>query len=116
MPPPVIRESYTAAFGNLRRLLTTARDTQDAREVVLLAFRAIEASAEVSENLVHSVGSVEDKLATWEFSTPRGSFGSKPLSESKCVSNLKSLGSDKSEFKLWSDKLINALAQTLGTR
>merc|ERR1711951_68045 len=42
-------------------------------------------------------------------------FGSKPLSESKCVGNLKNLGSDKSEFKFWNDKLINALAQTLGT-
>merc|ERR1711891_50924 len=37
------------------------------------------------------------------------------LSESKCVSNLKSLGSDKSDFKSWNDKLINAFAQTLGS-
>ena len=64
MPSPVARESYTAAFRNMRQLLTAARDTQDAKEVIRLVFRAIEASAEISENLVHSVGSVEDKLAT----------------------------------------------------
>ena len=28
----------------------------------------------------------------------------KPLAESKCVSNLKVLGSDKSEFKNWNEK------------
>ena len=66
MPPPVARESYTAALGNLRQILTAARDIQDAKEIIRLAFRAIEASAEISENLVHSVGSVEDKWATWE--------------------------------------------------
>ena len=39
----------------------------------------------------------------------------KQLSESRCVSNLKTLGSDKSEFKNWNEKLINAVSQSLGT-
>ena len=37
------------------------------------------------------------------------------ISESKSIAALKILGSDKSEFKAWNEKLINALAQTLGT-
>ena len=43
-------------------------------------------------------------------------FPPKPLSESKCVSNLKTLGSDKSEFKSWNEKFINAISQTLGSK
>ena len=38
----------------------------------------------------------------------------KPLGESHCVSNLKVLGSDRAEFKVWNEKLINAMTQTLG--
>ena len=39
----------------------------------------------------------------------------KPLSESKCITNLKTLGSDKSEFKVWNEKLINATTQSIGS-
>ena len=38
----------------------------------------------------------------------------KPLAESKCVNNLKILSSDKSEFKNWNEKLINATSQSFG--
>ena len=31
----------------------------------------------------------------------------KPLAESRCVTNLRTLGSDKAEFKNWNEKLIN---------
>ena len=37
------------------------------------------------------------------------------LSESRCVGNLKVLGSNKLEFKNWNDKLVNATAQSFGT-
>ena len=37
------------------------------------------------------------------------------ISESKSIASLKILGSQKAEFKAWNEKLINALAQTLGT-
>ena len=46
--------------------------------------------------------------------TARHHNGRKPLSESKCISNLKVLGSDKSEFKNWNEKLINAISQSFG--
>ena len=115
MPPPVSRESFSAAFGNVRRLLTTAKEAQDPKELIIKAFQAIEASAEIAEKIVMSVSAVEDKVETWELAAPR-SHGQKQLSESKCVSNLKSLGSDKAEIKAWNDKLVNVLAQTLGRR
>ena len=38
----------------------------------------------------------------------------KLMSESRCISNLKVLGSDKAEFKSWNEKLINAAPQSLG--
>ena len=38
----------------------------------------------------------------------------KPLSECRCITNLRILGSDKSEFKNWNEKFVNAVAQSLG--
>ena len=102
MPPPVARESYVAAFINLRQVLTAAKESQDPQQAILKAFQAIEASAEISENIVRSIGAVEDKLENWESAapfSPQISYAQKPLSESKCISNLKCLGSDKAEFK-----------------
>ena len=60
--PAVPRESYIAAFVNLRLLLTTAREMPDHQQAILKAFQAIEASAEIAENLVKSIGAVENKL------------------------------------------------------
>ena len=40
--------------------------------------------------------------------------GRKPLSESRCVSSLKTLGSDKLELKNWNETFINATSQTFG--
>ena len=40
--------------------------------------------------------------------------GGRPMCESRCVGSLTILGSDKSQFKNWNEKLINVLAQTLG--
>ena len=38
----------------------------------------------------------------------------RPMYESKSVANLKVLGSNKSDFKNWNEKLINATTQSLG--
>ena len=64
MPPPIPREAFAAAFGNLRQLLTTARDTADPKEVIVKAFQAIEATTEISQKLLMSVGALEDKWET----------------------------------------------------
>ena len=46
----------------------------------------------------------------------QGSHSSrKPLSECRCMTNMKTLGSDKAEFKSWNEKFVNAVAQSLGT-
>ena len=113
MPPPVAHAEYAAAIANVRQILAAAGSTQDGKEIILKAFQAIEAQTAIAEKLVNSVGFVEEQVAHWESVSRK--FGSKPLAESKCVGNLKNLGSDKSELKSWNDKLINALAQTLGT-
>ena len=42
-------------------------------------------------------------------------MGPRSMSESRCVQGLKTLGSDKSDFKTWNEKLLNVMAQTLGT-
>ena len=39
---------------------------------------------------------------------------SRPMYESKSVANLKVLGSNKSDFKNWNEKLINATTQSVG--
>ena len=119
MPPPVPRESFALALGKLREILDVAKGNTDPKEVLVKALQAIEATAEISEKILLSIGALEDKVETWEAAgsnyPTEGSHGRKPLSESKCVGNLKNLGSDKAEFKSWNDKLINAMAQTLGT-
>ena len=55
------------------------------------------------------------ELTTSQNSQVRQGMQRKPMSESRCSSNLKVLGSDKSEFRSWNEKLINAAAQSLGT-
>ena len=85
MPPPVARESYVAAFINLRQVLTAAKESQDPQQAILKAFHAIEASAEISENIVKSVGVIEDRLENWELAAAfpqQFPYGQKPLSES----------------------------------
>ena len=39
----------------------------------------------------------------------------KSIAESKVLINLRTLSSDKSEFKIWNDKLINAISQVFGS-
>ena len=114
MARPVNRDAYASALVNLRELLMAARATTDGKEILGKVFGAIEAHAEITENVIRSIGVAEDKLEIWQ-ATVQSSRNLRQLSESKCVSNLKSLGSDKSEFKAWNDKLINAFAQTLGS-
>ena len=46
-------------------MLTTAKEAQDPKELIIKAFQAIEASAEIAEKIVMSVSAVEDKVETW---------------------------------------------------
>ena len=101
----------------------TADDAHDTvKQMLEQQVRAIEAltsSVEMISNVSSVIGSrtgaLEQRVNTIEQKhVDGGSRGRKPLSECKCVSNLKILGSDKSEFKSWNEKLVNAMAQSLG--
>ena len=46
--------------------------------------------------------------------TAQAGSGKRSPGEYKCLANLKTLGSDKGEFKMWNEKLINALTQAMG--
>ena len=74
------------------------------------AFRSLieahSATLSAIENIAHIVEGLQEHR--------HGHSTRKPLAESKCVSNLKVLSSDKSEFKNWNEKLINATSQTFG--
>ena len=45
---------------------------------------------------------------------PGGNANRKPLCESRSVSNLKTLGSKKEDFKNWNERLINSTTQVFG--
>ena len=75
-------------------------------EAVRSIIDAQAATLKVCENVAHIIGNMQ------EHGHRRASR--KPLAESKCVNNLKVLSSDKSEFKSWNEKLINATSQTFG--
>ena len=60
-------------------------------------------------------GTIEEKLVQLESKSSNTNFnfppGGKPVSEIKAITNLEQLGTDKSEFRNWMDRLVNALVQ-----
>ena len=58
--------------------------------------------------------SVKTKIAALEELIKSRSPGRKPMSELRCASNLKNLGSDKAEFKNWNERLVNVMSQAFG--
>ena len=89
-----------AAFSSMKGTLNSTINILDA---VVLSFNAIEQKTQTIESTVNQVNQANQMRQR------------KPMSESRCISNLKMLGSDKAEFKSWNEKLINAAAQSLGT-
>ena len=59
--------------------------------------------------------SIEEKLAMMDAKPPSSNSGfpggAKPVSEIRAITNLEQLGTDKGEFRNWSDRLTNALVQ-----
>ena len=93
----------------LREFVSSIRSAPNAASNPGEAYRTI-AEAHAStlsaiENIAQIVDSLEARTHSME---ARAHSTRKPLAESKCVSNLKILSSDKSEFKNWNEKLINA--------
>ena len=81
----------------------------------IVANKADKVGEEMVTMLRQSVGIIEMMIMQHD-NMPRGTHSShKPLSECKSVNNLKILGSNKSDFKNWNEKFINAIAQGAGT-
>ena len=80
--------------------------------------RAANDGGKVIDELVsvqHDVVGALETLTVFCDSLAKGMHGSrKPLSEYKGVNNIKVLGSNKSDFKSWNEKFINAIAQGAG--
>ena len=101
-----------AAYSSIQ---AAHKSTLEAIDAIVVSVDALEERMQTTEATVNlSIQALERRLQTIE-STTRQTTHRKPMSESRCISNLKVLGSDKSEFKSWNEKLINAAAQSLGT-
>ena len=79
-------------------MIEAHKDTVTTLEKIAIALEGIDKFNRTLENRMQSTG------------------GRRPLSESRCVNSLKTLGSDKLEFKNWNEKLINATSQSFGMR
>ena len=93
------------------------RTADSAEQAVQRGIPAQETVAKIAKRLIMSVAALEDRVATSELFAAQATpidRKQRSLAESKCIGNLKTLGSDKAEFKVWNDKFINAVAQTLG--
>ena len=89
--------------------LGSSRSSDEAATRMVETFKSVQ---QIFEDMNAAIESAETAIAEGESRVTTSHR--KPLSESKCVSNLKILGSDKSEFKNWNEKFINALSQSLG--
>ena len=126
---PVSREQYLADMTVLKEQISTITGAGNVDEAMKRGILAQETVAKLAERLIMSMASVEDKTATMETAATHAlatiertaaqatpvERKRKSLAESKCIGNMKTLGSDKAEFKIWNEKFINAIAQVLGT-
>ena len=68
-------------------------------------------------NLEAQINTVETKMDYAEFQRAQGKGGKgnawipKAACESKAIQNIKNLGSDKANFRLWNQKFVNAVTQ-----
>ena len=101
-------------------------------QAIKLGVPVQETAAKFTQHLIMSIAAIEDKVATMESNTAQAlatmqttiqanaaqsvpiERKRKSLAESKCVGNMRTLGSDKAEFRMWNERFINAIAQVLG--
>ena len=110
-------QSQAAILAESLRALRSAVQSVEMSPDADSAFASVQASHSATASLLEQVIILVTTMASLVRSPlgqQQGEFH-RPLSECRCVSNLKLLGSDKSEFKSWNDKFINVVAQSLGT-
>ena len=111
MPPiaeQLLAPQIDAFRGQIAELASCTSSDEAYRRMVTMH----KSTLQILENVSISIQNSERSIA--ESESRMTASHRKPLSESRCVSTLKLLGSDKSEFKSWNEKLINALSQSLG--
>ena len=112
MPPmadQLLNQSIETMRAKMAELLTSPTSEVAYQRMVNMH----ESSLHIFENMAALIKNIEKALA--ESESTKHPTHRRPLSESRCVNGLKTLGSDKSEFKNWNEKLINALSQSLGS-
>ena len=131
--PPVSPETYLAELTTMREQIAAMRGATTTEQVYQLTVQEQETMSRLAERLIMSVSATETRVAALEGTTMQAMATMqataqaaaanaapierkrKSLAESKCIENMRTLGSDKAEFRMWNEKFINAIAQVLGT-
>ena len=121
MALPVSREQYAADVNTLKEQIATVKSATSVEQMVQLGVQVQETTAKLTHQLIMSVTAVENQMATLQANVQATAAQTMPierkrksLAESKCIGNMKTLGSDKAEFRMWNERFINAIAQVLG--
>ena len=110
--PPIAEQILSPQLDALKTQLAEIANSTTSDEAYQRMIAMHKSTLQILESVSISIQNSEKSIADSE-SRAMASHR-KPLSESRCVSSLKMLGSDKSEFKNWNEKLINALSQSFG--
>ena len=111
---PVSREQYLADMTALKDQIATVKTAVNVEQMVQLGVPVQETTAKLAHQLIMSITAVENLVATMQNqmtnmqATVQATAAQsipierkrKSLAESKCVGNMKTLGSDKSEFRM----------------
>ena len=113
----------------MREQIAAIRSATNTEHAIQMVIQEQETASKLAEKLIMSMTAIENKVATLEGTAVQVMANMqataaqttpiererKSLAESKCIWNMKTLGSDKAEFRMWNEKFINAVAQVLGT-
>ena len=110
--PPIAEQLITPHIESFRTQVTELLACTGADEAYQRMVNMHKSTQQILENVSISIQNSEKAIAESAFTV--AASHRKPLSESRCVSSLKTLDSVKSEFKNWNEKLIKALSQSLG--
>ena len=108
-------ESSATPDDTLKGIIDCQKSSIGIIENLASQFEAMHSSLDDSNMaLTARVSLLETAASNAAAAAASGHLGRRVLSESRCVASLKTLGSQKEDFKNWNEKLINATAQTFG--
>ena len=107
---PVSREQYLADMTALKAQMETVKTAVNAEQMVQLGIPVQETTAKLTHQLIMSITAIENQMATLQANVQATAAQTMPierkrksLAESKCIGNMKTLGSDKAEFRMWNE-------------